>query len=234
MLRLSNLVQQFFGQNRFARRTAFSLLHWIEKGFLGRHKDIATLELISRIRNEREALLTASDAYALYSIARAQLKHSGEWAEVGVFEGASAKLLCEAKGERRLHLFDTFTGLPDPDMPERSILKKHQFRADEQSVRQYLAPYPNVTFHVGLFPETGSAINDLRFSLVHLDVDLYRSTLDCLEFFYPRMIPGGIIVSHDYTILAGVKAAVDNFFDDKPEGVLDLPSTQCVIIRSVL
>ncbi len=50
-----------------------------------------------------------------------------------------------------------------------------------------------------------------RFSFVHLDVDLYESTLAGLEYFYPRLIPGGVILSHDYSILAGVKKAFEDF-----------------------
>ena len=34
-------------------------------------------------------------------------------AEVGVYQGVSAKLICEAKGDKELHVFDTFEGLPD-------------------------------------------------------------------------------------------------------------------------
>jgi O-methyltransferase len=58
-----------------------------------------------------------------------------------------------------------------------------------------------------------------------------ESTLACLEFFYPRMIPGGIMLSHDYSILAGVRQAFTEFLTDKPEPVIELPSTQCMVIK---
>src|SRR2546430_11261444 len=51
----------------------------------------------------------------------------------------------------------------------------------------------------------------------HIDVDLYTSTLACLEFFYPRLVPGGILLSHDYSLLTGVKAAFTEFLAGKPE-----------------
>jgi len=66
---------------------------------------------------------------------------------------------------------------------------------------------------------------------VHFDVDLYESTLACLRFFYPRMLPGGVMLSHDYSILAGVRKAVDEFLDGKPEKPIELPSTQCMIVK---
>ncbi|NLE39771.1 MAG: macrocin-O-methyltransferase, partial [Pirellulaceae bacterium] len=55
--------------------------------------------------------------------------------------------------------------------------------------------------------------------------------LACLEYFYPRMIPGGIILSHDYDILAGVMKAFHEFFADKPESIIELPTTQCMVVR---
>ena len=60
---------------------------------------------------------------------------------------------------------------------------------------------------------------------------LYEGTLDCLRFFYPRMVAGGVIISHDYSILTGVKRAFDEFFADKPEGVVELPTTQCMVVK---
>ena len=45
------------------------------------------------------------------------------------------------------------------------------------------------------------------------------------------MISGGVIVSHDYSLLAGVEKAFQEFFADKPEEIIDLPTTQCMIIK---
>jgi hypothetical protein len=60
---------------------------------------------------------------------------------------------------------------------------------------------------------------------------LYEGTRACLEFFYPRMIPGGIMLSHDYSILSGVRAAFEEFMSDKPEGLIELPTTQCMLTK---
>ena len=56
-------------------------------------------------------------------------------------------------------------------------------------------------------------------------------TRACLEYFYPRMIPGGVMISHDYGLLAGVEQAFHEFFADKPEEIIDQPTTQCMIIK---
>ena len=99
------------------------------------------------------------------------------------------------------------------------------------SVKNYLAGYPNVSFYKGRFPRTSGPIENLRFSFAHFDVDLYEGTLGCLEFFYPRMIPGGVMLSHDYSILSGVREAFAKFLKDKPEPLIELPTTQCMVVK---
>ena len=79
-----------------------------------------------------------------------------------------------------------------------------------------------------MFPETGDAITDKKFSFVYLDVDLYQSTKDSLEFFYPRMNTGGVILSHDYQY-PGVRQAFDDTgFSDQ---VIDLADSQCMLVK---
>lgn len=195
------------------------------------HKDPETVAFIRRIRKERYSLCTPFEAWLVFSLAQAQSRLEGDMAEVGVFAGATAKLLCEAKGPRRLHLFDTFAGLPEPSDFEKQVHTKNQFACSLDSVQAYLASYPNVNYHAGRFPDTAEPLNGVRLSFAHFDVDLYESTLACLEFFYPRMVPGGIMLSHDYSMLAGVKKAFDEFLADKPEQAIELPTTQCMIVK---
>ena len=72
----------------------------------------------------------------------------------------------------------------------------------------------------GFFPKSTDQIADnLKFCLVHIDCDLYSPAISALEYFYPRMVPGGFIVIHDYSSLgwSGAERAVDEFFADKVE-----------------
>jgi Macrocin-O-methyltransferase (TylF) len=72
-----------------------------------------------------------------------------------------------------------------------------------------------------------------RFAFVHLDVDIYQSTLDAPRFFYPRLSPSGMIVTHDYSaqICPAVATAYDEFFADKPERVLPVWDSQAVVVN---
>ena len=72
-----------------------------------------------------------------------------------------------------------------------------------------------------------------EFCFVHLDTDLYQSTLDSLEFFWPRMVKGGRIISHDYNALEviGVKQAFQEFFKGSPESIIEIADTQVMVIK---
>lgn len=227
----NRLVQRLGGGflEQFAVNTWARLQHLM----LGTHKDAAVLRLIAQVRKERRCLLTGFETFLIHSIARSSAGHPGAWAEVGVYEGASTKLICEAKGDRTLHVFDTFTGLPPSSSKDNGVYfgKKPMYASSLESVKEYLQAYPNVHFHPGLFPDTAGPVEHEQFAFVHIDVDLYESTLACLEFFYPRMLPGAILVSHDYSLLAGVRSAFTEFFADKQERVLELSTTQAMFIK---
>jgi O-methyltransferase len=189
--------------------------------------------LRNRIRRERVLLLNYVEIHQLIMALQQTERFGGDVAEVGVFQGGSAKILAMYKGIRPLHLFDTFQGLPEVDPRVDGRFYTGQFAASEDSVRAYLAEFPSVSIYRGVFPhETGHAVADRRFSFVHLDVDVKSSMEACLNFFWPRMQSGGIILCHDYSA-EGVRIAVDRFFSDRHVPVIALPTHQCLIVKGV-
>jgi len=192
------------------------------------------LSLIRQVMSESQMRLNGCEAYHILTTVRAVVeKVPGDLAEVGVYRGGSSKLICEAKGDRHLHLFDTFSGLPELGPRDTTtVFWKGQFGSSLEAVRKYLSRYPNVHLYEGLFPDTASPIKRNQFCFVHLDVDLYEPTRAGLEFFYPKLSSGGILMSHDYDA-PGVREAVNEFFKDKPETVLQQPAgSQCFVVRA--
>lgn len=171
-----------------------------------------------------------AELFMIYSLARARKGHGGEFAEVGVFRGASAKAICSVKGDTPLHLFDTWSGLPSVGEHDPRF-EAGMFATDEEGVKKRLAQYPNVFTYKGLFPSTAGPVREKKFSFVHLDVDTYDSTKACLEFFYPRMLSGGIILSHDYAQPRGTRKAFDEFMRGKPDTFIELPVSQCMVLK---
>jgi predicted O-methyltransferase YrrM len=187
---------------------------------------------LRKIRSDTELLLEDIEAYQIYMASKITQKVPGDIAEVGVYKGGSAKIICSAKGDRPLHLFDTFAGLPKvDDVDQVWPFYEGKFAASYDKVKAYLAQEKNVFLYKGIFPDTSAPVKDKHFSLVNLDVDTYESTKKCLEFFYPRMSPGGVILSHDYLTAPGVRKAVDEYFADKPEPVVETAASQCIIVK---
>ncbi|MGH9656472.1 MAG: TylF/MycF/NovP-related O-methyltransferase, partial [Bryobacteraceae bacterium] len=76
---------------------------------------VPVIREIRRLKRSREMLLTPLEANQIFSLVRNTSKVNGAMAEVGVYRGASARLIRDADPRRELHLFDTFEGLPEPD-----------------------------------------------------------------------------------------------------------------------
>jgi hypothetical protein len=129
----------------------------------------------------------------------------GDFAEVGVFKGGSAwhlNELCKKRGNK-IHLFDTFEGMPEPC--EIDVHKKGEF--GNTSVEEVQAAIPDACIYQGLFPWTiPNDLYDLAF--IHVDCDLYSSVKAAIAFLPFRMVKGGIMYFDDYQ-LEGVKAAID-------------------------
>jgi O-methyltransferase len=179
--------------------------------------------------------------FNLYSIAKSIRSIPGDMAECGVWKGASSYLMLTANEgvDKQMHIFDSFEGLSQPD-PEDTPSKDRTFRwkendlsATEDHVRRNLHAFSNVYYYKGWIPDRFSDVDKRKFSLVHLDVDLYQPTLDSLKFFYSRMSRGGVIVCDDYGFetCPGAHSSMNEFMNDKPEGIIHLTTGQGIIIK---
>lgn len=162
-------------------------------------------------------------------------KLNGSFAEVGVYKGDTAELLAHFKSHhKKLFLFDTFDGLPTTSKID-SEYKKGQFKdTNLEAVKKRLEPYNDVEIYKGIFPKHNfNFVKDEIFSLVHLDVKLYKSYKDCLSFFYPRMVRGGILVINDYLSVKSIacKRAVDEYFENKSEIPIWSAKPQVCIVK---
>lgn len=189
-------------------------------------------ELLKTIKNETELLLQDNESYQIFMAVKNTIKVPGDIAEVGCYKGGSSKIICEAKGNKKFYTFDTFEGLPELDKVDIKYFEKGMYLASFEEVKNYLKDYPNVYVYKGIFPSNADSIKDKRFSFVHLDLDLYKATKESLEFFYPRMNKGGVIISHDYLYAKGVRKAFDDFFKNKSEPIIEMSGTQCLIVKT--
>lgn len=158
----------------------------------------------------------------------------GDTAECGVFKGASSWLIASRlRGRGRTHhVFDSFQGVSEPGPGEEAYWYGGELAVGEAFARRALEGLA-VAWHVGWIPARFGEVADRQFCFVHIDVDLYQPTLDSLEFFYPRMVTGGIIVCDDYGFRAcpGAFRACNEFMSDRPEHIVQVPTGQALIVK---
>lgn len=150
-------------------------------------------------------------------------------AECGCFHGHSTHMLAEimkAAATGSLHVFDSFEGLSEfrPEDAGGTIAQDQQetirahFKSNYGEVTGRFAKYDFVRFYRGWIPERFLEVADRSFSFVSIDVDLYEPTRDCVAFFYPRLIEGGIMYFDDYgsNNFPGARRAIDEVLSRSP------------------
>lgn len=173
--------------------------------------------------------------WTIYQMAKQSLHVQGSFFECGVYVGGTSLFLAqilEGSG-KTLHLFDTFAGMPETD-PMRDWHKAGDFAdAPIEQVRRTVGHEHTAVFHQGWMPATFAGMERERIAFAHIDTDIYQSTMDCCEFVFPRMAPGGVIVFDDYGQITcdGARVAIDEYFADKREVPLSLMTKQAVVFK---
>jgi O-methyltransferase len=189
--------------------------HWPELDWI---EDRRFWDLLARY-GEGDGL-NAHRRKLLYECARHAIRHSeGDTAECGCFMGLGSHLICLAHvdvalaRERRHFVFDSFEGLSAPGEFDGGYWSKGDLACDEMSVRGNLEEFDFVEYKKGWIPTRFSEMRDKHFCFVHVDVDLADPTLQCLEFFFPRLSPRGVMILDDYGFgsCPGVTRAVEQF-----------------------
>ncbi len=183
-------------------------------------------------------LVSADRCHVLYTLLRQALGVEGDVWECGVYRGGTAAmlaaLLAERKSTKRLFLFDTFEGMPATDAAKDKHLGGDFADTSAREVADYVGHAELCVIRKGFIPETFAGLESARIAFAHIDVDIYRSIIDCLDFIWPRLSPGGFVVFDDYGFAScpGARAAVDEFFHDQLAVPLCLPTGQAVVFKA--
>jgi len=146
---------------------------------------------------------------------------SGDVAECGVYRGWFASIINECFPNKNLWLFDTFEGFDSRDVANDTKSAKKAIKAgefdrfnitSEEIVKLRCINREKLIIRKGYVPDTFVGVES-KFCFVNLDMDLYNPQLAALNFFAKRMVPGGVILVHDYynKIFTGTTKAVDEF-----------------------
>lgn len=155
----------------------------------------------------------------------------GDVVEAGVYRGGFAKDINHFFPDRKLYLFDTFSGHDNRDIVVEQQRDYHSAvkggtlaETSVEIVMSKMERPENCVVKKGYFPETFDLGEDCKFCFVNIDFDLYQPILSALEIFYPKMSKGGIILIHDYmwNYVEGASKAVDEFAEKNNIGVIPI------------
>ena len=185
-------------------------------------------------------MLFLSDLYQQLTIKGAALRRltrrlqglgvEGNVAELGCYNGDISWQLNALMPDRKLYLFDTMEGFDDRDLAVElekgfTTVKNNEYNYAKEDYLLARLPHADmVTFKKGWFPETAFDIEDEKFALVYMDASLYQPTFTGIEFFFPRMSQGGVIVLCGYEdpSYGGIRKAIEDL-EEKYGAFLILP-----------
>lgn len=187
-----------------------------------------------------------------YSLSDMQLQYNGCFVECGVGAGAQLAAMQLAIGggptKQQIWAFDSFEGIPlagiyDEQQPgigkpqhdtaapiqERLVssgITSHSVENVKENLIKLGLPIDNIHFIKGWFQGTLPVTAVPPISLLRLDGDLYESTLVCLQYLFPKVISGGVVIIDDYA-LSGCRKAVKYYFKTLPK-MIDIEKTEDV------
>jgi hypothetical protein len=183
----------------------------------------------------------------------ATLPVPGARAECGVYRGATALLLCHAWRSRQaafrggdFYLIDSYAGASvsgeldliaardaDGTVHREAFFPAGKTDTSPELVRGFFGDFPDVQICAGWTPQVFATLPERDWAFVHLDVTLYAPTLAALEYFYPRLHTGGVILCDDYGSIfcPGSQKAWDEFCTRHEIAFVVLGNRQSVIIK---
>ena len=151
--------------------------------------------------------VSAPSCHVLYQLALQALHVRGDFWECGVYKGGTASMLAKiiatkSDSNKGLFLFDTFKGMPTTnatkDFHKQGDFSDTSLAAVRKAVGNAVGRDEFVHYQEGFIPDTFQGLENSEIALAHVDVDIYRSILDCCEFIFPRLSSGGFMVFDDY------------------------------------
>ncbi len=176
--------------------------------------------------------------HALYKSVEYILKNNiqGDFIECGVWRGGSCMLIAKTLKkydckDRQIILFDTFEGMSEPtdiDIDFKgaaakgtmdSFNKKFNFNwfkvelsTVENNMKKTGYPLTNIKYVKGMVEDTLSKypINN-KIALLRLDTDWYESTKAEMNYLFPHLEKGGVLIVDDYGYWQGARKAIEEY-----------------------
>jgi O-methyltransferase len=167
----------------------------------------------------------------------------GDYVECGVNTGAYAAAIVEylkfdRTRDKVFYLMDTFAGLDESlvtDAEKKAGITSYigAYKDVYEQVKETFAPHQNVQLIRGRIPDTLSLCKAERVCFLSIDMNCVAPEIAAAEYFWEKIVPGGVIVLDDYGFPAHIhqKLAFDAFAATRGVNILALPTGQGIIFK---
>ncbi len=199
-------------------------------------EDELFMELYEKVKTFTMTSMT--DVYSLYNALNFITKNKieGDFVECGVWRGGSAMFMANylvAKNlfDRRIYLYDTFSGMTDPgsydidlhgnsaDSDKAINWKPASLEVVKENMNSTKYPEEKIFFIKGDVNKILKDNTPNKISILRLDTDWYESTRSELKYLYPKLTTHGILILDDHGYWLGARKAAEEYFDHLDEQI---------------
>jgi hypothetical protein len=165
---------------------------------------------------------------------------TGDFVECGTNTGIMSLAICNYLQwntlNKNFYLFDTFDGIPAEQIradEKHALTQNKAYRDCFQIAQENFSAYHRIQFVKGKVPETLARLDIPHVAYLMLDMNILFPEQAALEFFWDKLVPGGIVLFDDYG-WSGYhlqKEAHDNFAAGKGLKILNLPTGQGMLLK---
>ncbi|HMO78949.1 MAG TPA: TylF/MycF/NovP-related O-methyltransferase [Candidatus Paceibacterota bacterium] len=169
-------------------------------------------------------------------------KLDGDFVDCGVHTGIFARAVINYidfnKTNKKYYLLDTFEGLDERFSSKKEMERNKSMSYEDrknlfEDVKKTFEKF-NVEIIKGAIPETLELVKSQKICYLSVDMNCVQPELAALNFFWDKMVSGGIIIIDDYGYANShneQKSGHDEFARSKGIEILSLPTCQGLIIK---
>ena len=169
--------------------------------------------------------------YILRQLAEQQSNKNKKFIECGVYAGQSMYFISDLCNNEFIGI-DSFEGVSDPGEFDSEYFNTVKLKLDISYTKNILKNKTNVNLIKGWIPSVFNNMDKNEYSYIHIDVDLYEPTKTSIEYLWPQLINGGVLICDDYGSdkTPGAKKAMEEYFSKTK--ILELPTGQAVVFKN--
>ena len=163
--------------------------------------------------------------------------------ECGVCDGLTIYFALQntifQKKEYNLYLYDAWAGMDNSILSEseKRFEDEYNFLELEQTKKNLsIFSRNSIHYNKGFIPQSFSQYEKpKKINWLHIDLNSFKATISTLDYFWPEIEDGGVILFDDYALIGyeDTKKAIDDWINERMEQLMffQYPTGQAIIIK---